>query len=324
MSDDTALGRIVLVIVLTAAFALLLYGAAGPSFPFAPATPVFVNPFDLRFRFDLPFNRDIAATGPASVTNTGPADPNCIPSPTQPSSAWFDCINSPDADMSFVTVNATRNQFRTGYQTVSGVPLGNPVMDVIITAQCRSGVGTDRTVDFIFYRGNNVTDLIADIQSFAMCGTTSFANYTVDGSFVRIRPTVNDLSGGHLNVVAFTGPPSNNSSPIDFSYIRLDFVAGTEPECTVTNALDYVGCTIQGFFNFLMRFGTLLLNIILYITGWVIAVVQTITNVLSVVVWLFAIPKMPLLFQLILDALLITAFGMLLLAIARVVRGSNA
>ncbi len=322
MSDDSALGRIILVIVLTAAFAVLLYGSAGPSFPFAPTTPTFVNPFDLRFRFTLSFDRDIATTGPASVTNNGAADPNCVTSASQPASAWFDCINSSDSDVTYDTVNLTRNQFRTGYQVVSGIPIGNPIMDVIITAQCRSGVGTNRTVDFIFYRGNNVTDLIADIQTFSICGSTSFTNYTTDGSLSGSGKTVNDFSGGHLNVVLFV--VGNNTSPADFSYIRLDFVAATEPQCTVTTALDYIGCTLQGFFSFIVRLGTLVLNLILYVTDWVVVVVQYITNALSVIVWLFAVPGMPPLFQYILDALLIAAFGVLLLAGVRIVRGSPA
>src|SRR5688500_2442735 len=111
---SASLYKALLVLGLTAMLAVLIFADEGPSQPFRPIIPSFVNPVDERTAYHLPFVAD-ASLAPDVVVN--PANvTSCDESDQTP---FFGCLNVQDGNKSYVFDNATSdNSFNMTYNNI--------------------------------------------------------------------------------------------------------------------------------------------------------------------------------------------------------------
>jgi hypothetical protein len=326
MADDVPIGKIMLALGLFAAFAVLLYGAAGPSFPFTPAFPSLDNPFNSRLNTTLAPIADNTTQPPATVVNNvGPSISHCTNS-TAPVMDWYGCLRYQDMAGSYATLNFSRQVF---WVNVSG-PVGGagnlPVFDATVTIQCLSTATTPVPLTVTlqnptqFYGFGN-QPLGTPQPLGGDCPTGGWANVTLRIDFPTFYPTLSNFTGLALTI--------SGASPynISVSFARVDIEFGTVQECrydgTLIGATAYIGCQILVGAQFVYNFGRLIINIIGYIFAWVGVVASLIGNGVSVLVWLFTVPGMPLPFQLVIDALIAGSFTIMVLGVTRIIRGSN-
>lgn len=215
--------------------------------------PTFTNPFAQEtFEANFSIVGDGSAA-PDAVFNTGGV-PFCVPSAT-PAADWWGCLLTKDATISYNTDTAG-TQSRVQLGNIQGVAATYSVLAIKINVQCR-GNTFDRTTDFIFRKADDTT-LVAEIPSQVMiCPKNTFTNLTSVQQFDTTYPLVSDFNGGTVQV--------NPNGSTDYSFLDITVIVAPGAECAGTDTLTYIGCVINGFFNFLVKGARFIFNGIIFI-----------------------------------------------------------
>lgn len=273
----------------------------------AEATPSFANPFDERISQNPPLVAD--GTNPPVGASNADGVPNCDATDHVP---YFGCLTTQDGEGSYVWDTTVDGQFSVredSMPTTSSLP----VLGLTILVECRATTGgqfqialTNSTgVAGIHYQSDTVR-----------CTSSSFTEVSLTTSFVSVRPTVADFSGG---LVIFVGVPPFG---IEVSYIRVSYIIGMEPECTSGDTLAYVGCLFSNFIGGVIRFFRLIVNAFVFIAqGFVYfgSIVIAFAGLFAVLFTLGA----PSPFQEIIDVAVIAMLLFLVIAVIQIVRGSE-
>lgn len=292
------------ILSIISAFAVLLYGGAGPVLFFSPTAPTFTNPFS----DTIVGNASYFADGPSKIDQSfffysPPSFVGC----TNNSYSRVRCINTDDGEGSYIRFHFGDVSYQAEAVLFNITPPGligaghMSVTQVTFTISCRT-VRTLTNVSPLFdfvIGGGGMGDAIG--TPFTSCPVS-------DGAFQRMIYTVN-YPGGINNLSntqgfnayifashrdAFNNATARNGT-LDISYIRVDLQLGTVATCEAPQGawipgLDVLGCIFG-------RIWQLSLNVILWIVGWFIFGGQIVINAVTVIVWLYAIPNMPSIIQ---------------------------
>ncbi|SRR6266568_1258694 len=318
MSEDIHVARAMLFLGFIAAFAILLYGNGGPTMPFAPSFPVLQNPFGPQT-----FYADFVANGPDEPTNIRGNNPSqtgyCEHAETPiTTESWYGCLNSPDKAGSYVTFGTLDPLFNVVLGTISTTG-SYLVTSVDISVQCH-GFGDAAYVDI----GGLVSTANGPFPGpCETAGDTNldsgyrFVNVTIETTSAGIHVT--DLSGATVDLYPVQPAGGSSNDLLTASYVRITIHASPDAGCAPGDQ----ACELAAIGLLIVRFGQLVISVILWVLGWLAYAAQLIGNFVSVIAWCYAIPGMPLPIQLFVDAYLTGVLGILALKLVSLIRGNQ-
>lgn len=315
------------VLSIISVFAIALYSSSGPITPFVANTPTFVNPFSLSTEniLVLPGSSTRISQYPQSWTG-------CI--------FYWDCLR--DIGKNYYVANNSYINYSigpTGANTVgwrlesifSQVGFVNKI-DITLFCRAKNITAGSTGLSMYFYSSINNSYLFADSFSTFNCP------YAVDGSgnpyFFPVQIIYQTVP---LNSVVTTAMLSNSeirlavsnyvipggiNSLIQIAYVNMTVQiqsSGGNSCASSYLGLPDLGCVLSQSFGPILKALQLVLNIILYIGGWIIWGVTNIANYFSVILWLYSIPGMPSVIQTYISAVLTIWFIVIGLEVYRAI-----
>src|SRR6266545_2422776 len=139
MSDSSELGTAALVLGIIAAFAIMLYGDAGPTIPMITA-PSFVNPVGQQYAYILLPVDDGTITSlsdpPQAAQSDGTTTGCTTASP--PVSDWWGCVATEDGSATWDEIESSGDSgFSVFMGTTGNVASGMLLISIDITIQCQ-------------------------------------------------------------------------------------------------------------------------------------------------------------------------------------------
>jgi len=297
---------------IVAIIAVMIYGGSGPSFPYSPQIPQFSNPFDERTNTlsNKKYVADANATFGAlpQIQETQDCENN--------TDMVHLCVNSDDENNSYIrftTITDYKHFYNIGFRSAPNVTNIDhaTVSSYTWSISCRTLPISERALEFqlnLYSAGNT----LAAIYTGACPYGTIFQKVT--GSFnVAGLPDIVPHSQGFIMELWVTnslGPDGTyrGNGIADVSYFSIEIINDSN-SCVVPDGAwfpwaDEVACAIGNAANVLWKGLVFVFNGLIYIGEWLIFIGQHISNGLSVVVWLYAIPDVPGYIQAFVDAIL--------------------
>ena len=327
--------------------AIMVYGDAGPTQPFDVTVPTFSDPFAARS-----FTFTISADGffaPLNVRGDSAVDAGYCDADEYPvDNDWYGCLNTPDRNGTYLTTGFGGSSEKVSVN-LSGFPDSTVsswrAVSVSVKFQCKgdgSGIGFD------FSNGTNPVFLrVSDAAGKSSChkiGTAAnddsneaagYVNVTLteDVTLADIRPAESARGIGGANLTINNGGAIGDDDLLFVSYVAVtvryqrsvdcSFQDAGNPWDNIVRATYFIGCVGAAFATFffdLIAFG---LNLVFYLGAWVVFIGAIVGNALAVVAWLYAIPGMPLPFQVILDAILTVMLAIIGMEFFALIRGGG-
>ena len=288
------------VLSIIAVFASALFVGSGPVMPFVPTTPQFINPYSVNG-----WVSNLVLTSPLVYENI--STHNTVQNNGCSNVTYWNCVNEvvPDENASYFTLDLNRTMnggiYNGSPTVIAQIGLNqeqwNSFVNFTADIWCKGSSGIDFGVGY-YDTGPTVVHLIYSM-SYHICTNSS--------TFQHI--TITRLPGGSWNA-----PPYSTSTMIIYmSALNASFstmkVTGFFQATSGCNSSDWFANAVCGAFNApiigdIIRFLTLVFDALSYFVGWIVFLVQTFANYLSVILWLYNIPGMPSFIQLYVDAVL--------------------
>jgi hypothetical protein len=297
--------KTLLVLGVIAAIAVLIYYPGGPTQPFAPTAPQFVNPFT-----PVKWNQQVLPGAVSTISNYPVSFHGCY--------SYWGCLRELGEtsylnDTPYVNFSVLSGTNNFGYKIESFVSAPNPVGYVDFKIYCRANNISASNIEmhFDFYAPFNHSLLFGDTTPTFSCPYTPNYLYPVDIYFnalpdgTVLPSTI--FSNAEVRVSPDSIPyPGGINGIIQFGYLNmtLEIQGGSQACATSFLGIPDLGCIIGQSLDPLIKSVQFLINGISWIGGWFVFLGQTIANYISVIVWLYDIPDMPDLIQTFVDVVL--------------------
>jgi len=319
MSDTTGLAKMLMALgVVFLLVGLLIPGEDAPWEQMvtnlsAQTFPTFVNPFSsIRTNFSMIPVAD-GNNGPASATDNN-AFAGCT-NATSPSTDYWECVATEDAEVSYVGITVADDQFEVNLSSEGGVPTNLPVLWVTVSVQCNT-TGAEAPFQIALEEADG--SLIAQFDMPACEG--DWITVVRQNEFVPARPTTGQFNGGRAQ-------PVFSSGFANISFISVNVFYNTEPECSPADTLTYIGCLIGQTLVVLFKVALIAINAVIFgvqliFYGLTVGAILF-GGFLSVIQFLFAVPGAPIVVQALIDIVLAGMIFTLLLTVVRLIRGGG-
>jgi len=352
MSNSSSIARIIAVLALIAVFAVLLYPVGGPTFPFNPVVPVFQNPFDNRIATQTSTFTFLPSYLPSTnLSSFGFGWYQQTIDMTGCTIVW-QCVrddNGTDGAVSYATIHGGFL-----FATTQGAPCnfasadppsncadllvdlegsnlaGQKLIAGSVDAWCRSSglnPAEIRLRNLLVWDGatsNNVVYVDSPPQT-VLCSPGVFTHVSWRLTTSGITGNTSSLSHRLTAVLEVIGGGSVTPGPnylVDVSTVRFTGTYQVTGSACGTDFFSQIGCVAFGFLEVVNHVLLLLLNFVIYAGLWFILATQLLINGLAVIVWLYSVPKMPALFQGLIDVVLTYCLAEVGYGIFKLIRGS--
>jgi len=330
MSGDVPIARAMVFLGFIAAFAILLYGNGGPTMPFAPSFPGFHNPFDAQSALQTLYPNGPQLTtstfylGTAVGTNNGCADDN---------TNYWKCLrdyNGTDSNQSYLSLTTPYPDLvftaYVNFALTGDSGNGHVLQSISTDVWCRSADTTEGlSLDLVTY-GDELDDGSGIEHIFANhpISIQSCPLYPEWGRVTIENDVTTQPNSGARHFVLQLGTQKNiTGKHLQISTVVTRMLFSDETSCTGGDFFTTLGCQLSSYGTFIVRLGLLGLNIVMWVLGWLAYAGQLIGNFVAVIAWCYAIPGMPLPFQLFIDAYLTGVLGILVLKLISLIRGNQ-
>lgn len=280
------------VLSLVSAFAIMLYGASGPSMPFNAQTPKYTN-----FLNGVQTTPGISSNFTVHLSGVGINAPDSVTG--CPSNRWDKCIDDNNFTSGIVTFHGNVSVLlQNGYPVIGGL-----VQGITFGVSCYQHTlvgGTGLTFNFSLADGTQfISTSRSPVCQFVPLGFPGFltAIWTISLSPMPIEK----FMSATLDIDTI-GPLPNNHVNTSLSILQMQFyvqrsITTTCPAgdiaCAFIHSFDAVIQPLNNLLAGLWNGFTLFINVFIYFGGWVTFIVFTLANYVSVLVWFYSIPGLP-------------------------------
>ncbi|TLX82518.1 MAG: hypothetical protein E6L00_03440 [Thaumarchaeota archaeon] len=327
MGEMSTLAKAMFILAFVAVLAVMMFGSQGPTLSTPPSAPVFINPWDAQSTFSYKLSFDDAGPNSSRRIIAHGSDNGCS------QSTYWNCIKDPngyDGNNTYVSMNNSvgfPNQFDDLIVNVTGWPTNGEIQSGLIELSCRSNTTSGVHINIsisewisIVSGGSGNTYLSAINQNTFCKSGNDFTNLTIYLSPPSVIYNLN-TNAHPPNLMMFVAQDFNMD--VQISTISLTIVVSSNASCSGANFFSNTGCSIQNFINWLQNLGTAIVRAIGWLFGWFQIAGTFFYNFFLIIVWLYAIPGMPSVIQLFVDAYLTMLFGILMITFLKILRGGS-